>query len=118
MIIYSINGLKTYETQSGKPNEDWTGNADYVIDETDPSKAELVSKIMACVPYFDYVVDSNGNLTDVTKTGELPAVEPSKSPIETLQDENKELQAKVKALTESNQMLEDCIVEMAEIVYA
>lgn len=33
-------------------------------------------------------------------------------------DEVAQLKAKVKALTESSQMLEDCIVEMAEIVYA
>lgn len=33
-------------------------------------------------------------------------------------DEITALQAKVKALTESNQMLEECLVEMAEIVYA
>lgn len=33
-------------------------------------------------------------------------------------DEITALKAKVKALTESNQMLEECLVEMAEIVYA
>ena len=33
-------------------------------------------------------------------------------------DEITALQAKIKALTESNQMLEECLVEMAEIVYA
>ena len=38
--------------------------------------------------------------------------------IEVLQSETKTLNAKVQALTESNQFLEDCIVEMAEIVYA
>lgn len=35
-----------------------------------------------------------------------------------LKAKNNELEAKVKALTESTQMLEDCLVEMAEIVYA
>ena len=35
-----------------------------------------------------------------------------------LKTKNTQLEAKVKALTESSQMLEDCIVEMAEIVYA
>ncbi len=35
-----------------------------------------------------------------------------------LKQKNVQLEAKVKALTESSQMLEDCIVEMAEIVYA
>lgn len=35
-----------------------------------------------------------------------------------LQKENAVLNAKVQALTESTQFLEECIVEMAEIVYA
>ena len=35
-----------------------------------------------------------------------------------LKTKNAQLEAKVKALTESSQMLEDCLVEMAEIVYA
>ena len=38
--------------------------------------------------------------------------------ISKLKTKNTQLEAKVKALTESSQMLEDCIVEMAEIVYA
>ena len=95
MIVYSVNDLKTYETQSGKPNEDWMGNADYVIDETNPSKAELISKIMAYAPYFDYVVDSNGTLIDVTKTGELPPME-TPEPVADLA----ELTAKVSDLEE------------------
>ena len=40
------------------------------------------------------------------------------SVIEEIKEETKTLNAKVQALTESNQFLEDCIVEMAEIVYA
>ena len=35
-----------------------------------------------------------------------------------LKAKNSQLEAKVRALTESSQMLEDCLVEMAEIVYA
>lgn len=38
--------------------------------------------------------------------------------IAALKTKNAQLEAKVKALTKSSQMLEDCIVEMAEIVYA
>ena len=38
--------------------------------------------------------------------------------IETLKSKNTQLEAKIKALSESNQFLEDCIVEMAEVVYA
>lgn len=117
MILYSVNDLKIYETRSDKPNEDWTGKAEFVIDEMNPDNAELVAKIKEYAPYFDYVTDLAGNLIDVTKTGEM-VYETPVDPIETLQSQNKELQAKVKALSESNQMLEDCLVEMAEIVYA
>lgn len=48
------------------------------------------------------------------------APEPTRIPdeITALKTKNTQLEAKVKALTESSQMLEDCIVEMAEIVYA
>ena len=35
-----------------------------------------------------------------------------------LEEENKQLTAKLDATIQSNQMLEDCLVEMAEIVYA
>lgn len=117
MIIYTVNDLRIYETRSDKPKDDWTGKAEFVIDETNPDNAELVAKIKEYAPYFDFVTDTEGNLTDVTKTGEM-VYEIPVDPVEILQSQNKELQAKVKALTESNQMLEECLVEMAEIVYA
>lgn len=117
MILYTTNDLKIYETRSDKPNEDWTGEAEFVIDETSSDNAELIEKIKEFAPYFDYVKNDAGELVDVTKTKDFVPEIPV-SPVETLRNENKELQAKVKALTESNQMLEDCLVEMAEIVYA
>lgn len=117
MILYTTNDLKIYETRSDKPNEDWTGKAEFVIDETSSDNAELIEKIKEFAPYFDYVKNDAGELVDVTKTKDFVPEIPV-SPVETLRNENKELQAKVKALTESNQMLEDCLVEMAEIVYA
>lgn len=75
--------------------------------------------IIDCMPIS--MIPNPDNLTDedeICKAYIKRVTTVPKSGIETLQDENKELQAKVKALTESNQMLEDCIVEMAEIVYA
>ena len=49
----------------------------------------------------------------------LTAPAPTKeNEITALKTKNTQLEAKVKALTESSQMLEDCLVEMAEIVYA
>lgn len=75
--------------------------------------------IIDCMPIS--MIPNPDNLTDedeICKAYIKRLTTVPKSDVETLQDENKELQAKVKALTESNQMLEDCIVEMAEIVYA
>ena len=75
--------------------------------------------IIDCIPIS--MIPNPDNLTDedeICKAYIKRLTTVPKSDIETLQDANKELQAKVKALTESNQMLEDCIVEMAEIVYA
>ena len=48
--------------------------------------------------------------------GEPPAPEPTE--VEVLQQENRKLSAQVGALTESGQILEDCLIEMAAIVYA
>lgn len=117
MIIYSVGNIKTYETRSDMPNEDWTGKAEHVIDETNPDNAELINKIKEYTPYFNYVTDLTGKLIDVKKTGEMIFEEPV-DPIVNLQTENKTLKAQIQALTESNQFLEDCLVEMAEIVYA
>lgn len=41
-----------------------------------------------------------------------------KERIDALEEENKELKAKLDAAIQSNQMLEDCLVEMAGVVYA
>lgn len=67
MILYTVNNLHVYETRSDKPNEDWTGTADFVIDETNPDNMELLLKIRTLAPCFDYVTDEDGNLIDVVK---------------------------------------------------
>lgn len=60
-------------------------------------------------------------------TGNREPVEPPEPPtpqpttderVEVLERENKTLQAQLEAMIQSNQMLEDCLVEMAGIVYA
>lgn len=38
--------------------------------------------------------------------------------VESIESENKTMSAEIKAAIESNQMLEDCVAEMAEEVYA
>ena len=117
MIIYSNNDLKLIQTCSLYPNSDWTGEAEFVIDETNPDNQDLINKIKEFAPYFDYVLDDDGNLIDVIKTGEREVIE-SNDPIVNLYNENRTLKAQVQALTESNMFLEECLVEMAEIVYA
>lgn len=92
MIVYSVGDIKLFQTRSDKPNEDWTGNAEFVIDETNEQNAELIAKINEYAPYFDYVTDDSGNLIDVIKTGEEPEPEPVEpNPIEELKKENAEL---------------------------
>ena len=125
MIIYTENNVKQIAMRSDHPNDDWFGCAEYIIDDNNPDNKELISKIFEYTPYFDYVLDDNGNLIDVIKTQDKPEPEldPSlnindNSMMMNLYNENKILSAKVQALTESNQFLEDCIVELAETVYA
>lgn len=50
---------------------------------------------------------------------EPPTLQPTTDErVEALEHENKTLQAQLEAMIQSNQMLEDCLVEMAGAVYA
>jgi hypothetical protein len=118
MIVYKNNDLIVFETCSIFPNSDWTGKADYIVDETNPDNQVLISKIYEYAPYFDYVLDDNGRLVDVVKTQDKPVYPSPQSEIEILREESNLLKAQIKALSESNMFLEECLVEMAEIVYA
>lgn len=48
----------------------------------------------------------------------IPDPEQQPDPIIVLQDENRVLKAQISAVSQSNALLEECIVEMAGIVYA
>lgn len=61
MVIYKD---KRFITNSEHPDDDFTGDADYVI--TDGS--ELAQKIMELYPNFKFVIDGDGNLVDVVAT--------------------------------------------------
>lgn len=52
------------------PDTDFTGNADWVLDDNDESDAELEAKIIGLYPNFDFVLDDNGNISDVIETSE------------------------------------------------
>ena len=58
-----------YCTNSDHPNDDWVGDADYVI----PDGSELAEKIKTLYPNFDFVLDDDGNIADVTATEPVPA---------------------------------------------
>lgn len=54
-----------------------------------------------------------------TEPPEQPTPQPTtEERLEALEHENKTLQAQLEASIQSNQMLEDCLVEMAGVVYA
>ena len=61
MIVYKNKQF----TQIGLyPDTDWTGNADWVI----PDDSELAEKIKTLYPNFEFVLDDDGNIADVTAT--------------------------------------------------
>ena len=65
MIIYND---KHFITNSDHPEDDWIGNADWVI----PDDSELAEKIKELYPNFEFVFDENGEPVDVTETEPKP----------------------------------------------
>ena len=65
MILYKD---KNFITNSEHPNDDWIGNADWVI----PDGSELAQKIKRAYPNFEFVFDDNGKPVDVTETESDP----------------------------------------------
>jgi len=71
MIIHKTT--KSVETLSSKPNENF-GNYEnvFVVDDT----SDLGQRILENSPYFDFVLDSIGNLIDI-----VPIVKPLETPL-------------------------------------
>lgn len=65
MIIYND---KHFITNSDHPEDDWIGNADWVI----PDDSELAEKIKELYPNFEFVFDDNCQPVDVTETEPEP----------------------------------------------
>ena len=63
MIIFKD---KRFITNSERPNDDFVGNADYVV----PDGSDLAQKILALYPNFDFVFDDDGTLVDVVEINE------------------------------------------------
>ena len=62
MILYSD---KHFITNSDHPNDDWIGDADWVLD--DNIQQLLTQKIISLYPNFEIVTDDEGNVTDVVE---------------------------------------------------
>ena len=61
MVVYKN---KHFKTRSDRPDDDFIGNADFVI----PDNTELAEKIMGFYPNFELICDDDGNLADVVAT--------------------------------------------------
>ena len=60
MILYKN---KQFITNSDHPNDDWIGNADYILD--DEKDAELIHQIIQLYPNFEFVLDDNNKITGI-----------------------------------------------------
>ena len=67
MILYKN---KRFLSNSDHSNDDWIGNADWVLDDNDERDAELEAKIISLYPNFEFVLDDDGNISDVVETSE------------------------------------------------
>ena len=63
------------------PDTDFTGNADWVLDDNDPKEAGLEELIISFYPNFDIITDNNGKISDIVATEpvtkEVPPVPPT-----------------------------------------
>lgn len=50
------------------PDTDFTGNANWVLDDNDEKDAEIEEKIISLYPNFEFVIGDDGNISDVTAT--------------------------------------------------
>ena len=73
MIIFEDKG---FQTRSDKPDSDWTGKAKYIV----PDGTELANKIISLYPWYDFIIDENGDLTDVVEV-EHEVDEPEIKPV-------------------------------------
>ena len=56
------------------PDTDFTGNADWVLDDNDEKDAEIEEKIISLYPNFEIVTDGSDNLIDVSETEPAPVL--------------------------------------------
>ena len=88
MVVYKD---KHFKTRSDRPDDDFVGNADFVI----PDNTELAEKIRELYPNFDFAFDGDGNISDVVATEPQPVPEKPPEP-----PTNAELAAAIAELAE------------------
>ena len=74
----------------GKPADNWIGDTHYLVD----SRNELAKKIRENAPYFDFELDENGELIDITPTERPPEPETTLSEIVTSKIERLDMACK------------------------
>jgi len=82
---------KGYETRSDKPNENWTDEGAYIVEDG----TDLANKIIANYPYFEFVLDNNSKLIDITPTERPPEPPPEPTELELLKEKYAILQGAV-----------------------
>lgn len=95
---------KTFETNSQFPNVDWYNEENYVVDETTEVGRVLARKIIENYPYFNFVLDSEGKLIDISPT-ERPVLDP----VEEEKTELKLIQERLTQLEQENAELREII---------
>lgn len=76
------------------PNTDFVGNADWVLDDNNEDDAKIEEKIIRLYPNFEFVLDNDGNISDVVEVEMEPAPVPPAPPT------NAELAAAIAELAE------------------
>ena len=76
------------------PDTDFTGNANWVLDDNDPKEAGLEELIIAFYPNFDIITDNNGKISDIVAT------EPVTKEVSPVPPTNEELAAAIAELAE------------------
>ena len=63
---------KSFNKMGLYPDTDWIGDADWVLDDNDSKDAEIEEKIISLYPNFEFVLDDDGNISDVVETEPEP----------------------------------------------
>ena len=75
-------------TRSDEVNDNWLNDDSYLVVD---DNSVVGRKILDNAPYFEFVLDSNENLIDITPTERPPEPPPEPTPTEILQEDNASL---------------------------